>query len=81
MLAPKSDLCAFFSCLFLCLFSASRLGGLWHQFRRFSDNFGVHFGVILHIFSQMMQNSENAILLSEIVVFGDAGPPFLEHVC
>ena len=49
ILAPKSDLCAFRWCLFLCLFLASFLGGLWHTFCKIWCHFGIHPFVILRI--------------------------------
>ena len=35
------------------------------------------FGIILNTFSQMLRNSKNATLSSEILDLGGVGPPFL----
>ena len=39
------------------------------------------FEVILNAFAQMLQNSKNATLSSEMLVLGGVGPPFWHHFC
>ena len=39
------------------------------------------FGIILNTFSQMLQNSKNATLSSEMLGLGGVGPPFLHLFC
>ena len=39
------------------------------------------FGIILYICLQMLRNSRNATLLSEMLDLGGVGPPFLNVFC
>ena len=39
------------------------------------------FGVILNIFSQMLRNSKNATISSEMLGLGGVGPPFWHLFC
>ena len=61
----------------------------WHRFwaiscirfSGFGGHFRVPFGVILNNFSQMLQNSKNATLSSEMLDLEGVGPPFLHAFC
>ena len=71
--AQKSDLCAFVWCVFVCLFLASLVGGLRHQFGRIVGHFGVYFGVILQLCWCCCKTAKMKHLISENLVFWSAG--------
>ena len=72
---------SFFVSQFVCLLLASLLGGLRSQFWGFGGHFRVHFKVLWHIFSQMLQNFKNATFSSDMLGLGGAGAPFFHYFC
>ena len=76
MFAYKLCFCAFVGVHFYHVL-ASILERPQQQVCRFWGHFRIHLGVILRTFSQMLQNSTNATISSEMLGLGSDGPSFL----
>ena len=76
-------------CLFVYCVCDNFYAYFWHRFWEASTSiledlgghFRVPFGVILNIYSQVLQNSKNATLSSETLGLGGVEPPFLHLFC